>query len=153
MAHRCVRCGKIYPSTAPEILKGCPCGSHYFFFFREDDLSMIEKIEKLTAKEREEIVKDVKALVGPDVEKPIVLNLESIRIRKPGKFELDLVSLFKRRPIIYKLEEGKYIIDIASTFQIRRKLLEPEAEAAIEAILEETESEQTKEQQELAKES
>ncbi|MCS7134666.1 MAG: hypothetical protein NZ889_02300 [Candidatus Pacearchaeota archaeon] len=128
MAHRCVRCGKIYPSTAEEILKGCPCGSHYFFFFREDDLEAVEKIEKLTPKEREEIVKDVKALIGPDVEKPIILDLESIRIRRPGKFELDLVSILKGRPIIYKLEEGKYIIDVASTFQLRRNLAEAEKE-------------------------
>lgn len=139
MAHRCVKCGKIYASTAPEILKGCSCGSHYFFFFREDDISMIEKTEKLTAKEREEIVKDVKALIGPDVEKPIILNLESIRVRKPGKFELDLVNILKGKPIIYKLEEGKYIIDIPSTFQMRKKL--SEAEAEIEALLGEEELE------------
>ncbi|MEM4703249.1 MAG: Zn-ribbon containing protein [Candidatus Pacearchaeota archaeon] len=139
MAHRCVRCGKIYPSTAQEILKGCPCGSHYFFFFREDDLSLKEETARLTPKEREEIVKDVKTLIGPDVEKPIILNLESIRVRKPGKFELDLVNILKRKPIIYKLEEGKYIIDIASTFQMRKKLSEVEAE--IEAELGEPEPE------------
>jgi len=54
-------------------------------------------------------------------EAPIVLDLESIKIRKPGKFELDLVNLFnKKQPLVYKLEEGKYVIDLAESF-IREK--------------------------------
>lgn len=121
MAHRCVRCGKIYDSTAPEILKGCSCGSHYFFFFRDEDIALKEETEKLTRIEREEIMQDIKEVVGVDIEKPIILDLESIRVTKPGKFEIDLVSLFKRRPVIYKVAEGKYIIDIPSTFHFAMK--------------------------------
>ncbi len=126
MAHQCVRCGKIYDSAAPEILKGCSCGSHYFFFFKDEDLKIKEQTEKLTRNEREEIVNDINEIIGPEVEKPIILDLESIRVQKPGKFEIDLVGLFKRKPIIYKIEEGKYIIDIASTFQIKSKGKETE---------------------------
>ncbi len=116
MSHRCVKCGKIYDSTAPEILKGCSCGSHYFFFFRDEDKVLREETEKLTPKDREEIMQDIKEVMGPEIDKPVILDLESIKITKPGKFEIDLVSLFKKKPVIYKLEEGKYIIDIASTF-------------------------------------
>jgi len=121
MPHQCVRCGRIYASAAPEILKGCSCGSHYFFFFKKEDVALQKQAEKLTRDEREEIVKDIHEIVGPEMEKPIILDLESIRVQKPGKFEIDLVGLFKRKPIIYKIEEGKYIIDIASTFQIKSK--------------------------------
>ncbi|MEM2933054.1 MAG: Zn-ribbon containing protein [Candidatus Pacearchaeota archaeon] len=121
MAHRCVRCGKIYNSTAPEILKGCSCGSHYFFFFRDEDIKLKEETEKLTREEREEIMQDIKEVVGVEVEKPVILDLESIRILKPGKFEIDLVSLFKRKPVIYKVAEGKYVIDIPSTFHFTMK--------------------------------
>jgi len=47
-----------------------------------------------------------------------VLDIESVRVLKPGKFEIDLVHLFnKKNPLVYKLEEGKYIIDIAETFK------------------------------------
>ncbi len=122
MAHRCVKCGKIYYGAAPEILKGCTCGSHYFFFFREGDQKIFEQTERLTKVERDEIVKDVDKIVGQDIEKPIILNLASIRITKPGKFELDLVNILKRKPIIYQVEDGKYIIDIPSTFQLRKGL-------------------------------
>ena len=121
MANQCVRCGKIYETAAPEILKGCTCGSHYFFFFKSEDLALKKETEKLTPNEREEIIRDINETMGPEIERPIILDLENIRVQKPGKFEIDLVSLFKRKPIIYKIEEGKYIIDLASTFQMKSK--------------------------------
>ena len=43
--------------------------------------------------------------------------MESIRIAGPGKYELDLVSLFKGEPLIFKLAEGKYMVDIAESFK------------------------------------
>lgn len=53
-----------------------------------------------------------------DDESPVILDLESIRITSPGKFEIDLAKIFNRkRPVVYKIEEGKYIIDLASTLQ------------------------------------
>ena len=54
-------------------------------------------------------------------EKPIVLDLESIKIMKPGKYELDLVRMFKGEPLIFKLEEGKDIIDIPESFKKIKK--------------------------------
>jgi predicted nucleic acid-binding Zn-ribbon protein len=53
------------------------------------------------------------------------LDLESIRVIRPGKFEIDLINLFtKKRPLIYKLEEGKYIIDLSTSFNIDKKEIE-----------------------------
>jgi predicted nucleic acid-binding Zn-ribbon protein len=46
------------------------------------------------------------------------LDIESVRATGEGKFEIDLVNLFRRdRPLVYKLEEGKYIIDLATTLK------------------------------------
>ena len=56
-------------------------------------------------------------LVGEDTNKPVILDFESIRILKPGKYEIDLVKLFDGRPLIYKIGDGKYVIDIQSTFE------------------------------------
>ena len=57
-----------------------------------------------------------------DDDTPVILDLESIRVVGEGKFELDLVKLFnKKMPLIYKLEEGKYIIDLASTLHRNAK--------------------------------
>jgi len=70
--------------------------------------------------EKKTIEKDVRDIMGiVEEDAPVVLDLESVRVLGPGKFEIDLVNLFKKdRPIIYKLEEGKYIIDLASTFKL-----------------------------------
>lgn len=120
MPHQCVRCGKLYEDGAEEILKGCSCGGRLFFYINKKKLDEQKNIvADLTQKEKKEIEKDVFDLIGEEREKdnPVVLDLESIRILKPGKYELDLVHLFKKRPLIYKLEEGKYLIDIPESFK------------------------------------
>ena len=60
---------------------------------------------------------DIREMVGiTDEETPVILDLESIRAIGEGKFEIDVVNLFnKKRPLIYKIEEGKYLIDLATT--------------------------------------
>ena len=60
---------------------------------------------------------DIREMVGiTDEETPVILDLESIRAVGSGKFEIDVVNLFnKKRPLIYKIEEGKYLIDLATT--------------------------------------
>lgn len=78
------------------------------------------QIINFSENEKKTIEKDVREIMGiKEEETPVVLDLESVRVLGPGKFEIDLVNLFKKdRPIIYKLEEGKYIIDLASTFKL-----------------------------------
>lgn len=61
--------------------------------------------------------------MGEDINEdiPVVLEMESINILKPGKYELDLVNLFKsKHPVIYKLDDGKYVIDLLETFKKMR---------------------------------
>jgi len=69
--------------------------------------------------EKDQIEKDVREMAGiTEEDSPVILDLESVRVTGSGKFEIDIVNLFnKKRPLIYKLEEGKYIIDLASTLQ------------------------------------
>jgi len=49
--------------------------------------------------------------------RPVILDLETIRVLKPGKYELDVVKLFKGDSLVYKIEDGKYIIDLLATFK------------------------------------
>ncbi len=120
MPHRCVRCGTMYEDGAEEILKGCSCGAKLFFFVKKKDIMESEEIiENLSEKEKDQIESDVYDIIGVkrEEEVPVILDLESIKIKKPGKFELDLVNLFnKKQPLVYKLDEGKYVIDIAESF-------------------------------------
>ncbi len=122
MPHQCVRCNTFYDDGATEIIKGCKCGGKLFFYIKKEKLEQAQKIAeevKLTTQEKEQIEQDVFELVGSEIDRdePVVLDLEAIRILKPGKYELDLVHLFKGEPLIFKLEEGKYMIDLVESFK------------------------------------
>lgn len=124
MPHQCVRCGTLYGDGAQEILSGCSCGAKIFFFVKKKDIEESKDfVEKLSDNEKKQVEKDVYDMIGmkPEDDKPVILDFESIRIMKPGKFEIDLVKLFSSdKPLIYKLEEGKYIIDLAESFKRKK---------------------------------
>jgi len=121
MPHQCVRCSRIIPGGSKELLEGCEeCKSHFFFYIRDEQLQKIrENPLEIPKKEKEKIEKDVREMAGiTEEDAPVILDLESVRVTGSGKFEIDIVNLFnKKRPLIYKLEEGKYIIDLASTLK------------------------------------
>ena len=126
MPHQCVRCNTFYEDGNEAILKGCTCGAKLFFFIRKEKLEKMkaaaQEIPKITEEERTQIEKDVYDVLGvSEPDEPVVLDIESVRVLKPGKYELDLVQLFNGEPLIFKLAEGKYIIDIAETFRRMRK--------------------------------
>jgi hypothetical protein len=119
MPHRCIKCGTIYKDGSDSLIKGCECGNKYFFFFKSEDMKIQDEFDRLSDEDRMEIEQEIEELIPiADDNKPIILDIESINIDSPGKFEIDLVNLFKRKPVIYKAGEGKYFIDIASTFQL-----------------------------------
>ncbi len=122
MPHQCVRCNTFYDDGSTEIIKGCKCGGKLFFYIKKEKLEQARKIAEeviLTPEEKEQIEQDVFDLVGSEIDRdePVVLDLEAIRVLKPGKYELDLVHLFKGEPLIFKLEEGKYMIDLVESFK------------------------------------
>lgn len=126
MPHQCVRCNTFYDDGNEAILKGCSCGAKLFFFIKKERLEKIKKAAEeappATVEERKQIEQDVYNVLGvEEPEEPVVLDLESVRVLKPGKYELDLVQLFKGEPLIFKLADGKYIIDVAETFRRMRK--------------------------------
>ncbi len=120
MPHQCVKCEKIYDDGAEELLKGCPCGGRFFFFMKKIPDKEIQI--NLTPEEKKQIETDVLEIIGEEYEdEPVILDIESIRVSKPGTYEIDLVDLFNKKPLIYKMADGKYIIDLASTFQQKKK--------------------------------
>lgn len=120
MPHQCVRCGTLYSDASKELLKGCSsCGGKFFFYVRKKHLEEVKQVTvNLTLNEKKQIERDVYDIIGVERDdKPVILDLESVRVLEPGKYELDVVELFKGKPLVYRVEEGKYIIDIASTFK------------------------------------
>jgi len=128
MPHQCVSCGAFYEDGAREILQGCSiCGGKLFFYVKQERIEEIKKEQpqmfNLSKEDKKQIEEDVYDILGTDIDKtkPIILDIESIKILKPGKYELDLVNLFKKKqPLIYKLEDGKYMIDIIESFKKMR---------------------------------
>jgi len=117
--HQCVHCSKIIVVGSREILEGCgSCGGRFFFYIRDEQVPVIEAaravpIPEFDTVDKKKVEEDVRSILKiEDDTKPVILDLESIRVLNPGKFEIDIVSLMNRRPIVFKLSEGKYIIDL-----------------------------------------
>jgi len=119
MPHQCVHCSKIIEVASKEILEGCDsCGGKFFFYIRDEQVERMKESKEVPIPEFDTVDKvkveeDVRSILKiEDDTKPVILDLESVRVLQPGKFEIDIVSLMNRRPIVFKLSEGKYIIDI-----------------------------------------
>ena len=148
MPHQCTKCGKVYPDAAEELLNGCNCGSRFFYYIRQEKFdamqSEVKKVmTELEKADKDQIEKDIRELTGLDKkpDEPVILDLESVRVLQPGKFEIDIVSLFsKNRPLIYKLGEGKYIIDIASSMGVKDDRKKPTDFSEFEELEEEDEN-------------
>ncbi len=116
-----MHCKRIIPMASKELLEGCAnCGGHFFFYIREEQLEKIkEEPIEIPKAEKVKIEHDVRDMAGiTEEDAPVILDLESVRVTGEGKFEIDIINLFRKdRPLIYKLEEGKYIIDLATTLQ------------------------------------
>ncbi len=108
MPHQCTKCGKIHPDAAEEILTGCSCGSRFFYYIRQQKVDEIEQgvhnevkqaIVELDKADKTQIEKDIREITGledkPD--EPVILDLESVKVIKPGKFEIDIVNLFNKK--------------------------------------------------------
>jgi predicted nucleic acid-binding Zn-ribbon protein len=130
MPSKCTKCGKIHPDDAEYLKNGCDvCGSKFFFYIRQEVLEKEEKeVEKLTKKEIEEIEKDIRYIVSKEEkieeEDTVILDVEAIRVVKPGKYKIDVTKLFTQKPIVIRIGPGKYEIDLTtvmSKFRIKRK--------------------------------
>jgi uncharacterized protein len=134
MPHQCVTCGKFYDDGSQDILTGCSvCKCKVFFFIKKSVFEEkmkeqqakgldVTNILNLSSEDKKQIENDVYDLLGNEIDrtKPVILDIESIKILQPGKYELDLVNLFKKKqPLVYKLDDGKYMIDIVESLKDR----------------------------------
>lgn len=118
MPNKCTMCGKVHPDDAKYLLEGCDqCGNKFFFYVREEHLKQMEEDTKdLTKKEIREIEEDVREIVPEEArrDETVVLDLEAIRIIKPGKYMIDVTTLFNQRPVIIRVGSGRYEIDLST---------------------------------------
>lgn len=120
MPHQCVRCNTFYKEGSNEIIKGCTnCGGRLFFYIKKEHLEQQKEMtQNLTEEIKKKIENDIYNILEiKEEDKPVILDLESIRVKARGKYDIDLVKLFNQKHLIIKLEEGKYIIDLPETFR------------------------------------
>lgn len=121
MPYKCVHCEKSFADGSKEVVSGCDnCHSRFFFYIKEEKFKQLTSSQEsqieLTSEEKKQVEKDMRDIAGiSDVDTPIFLDFESIKVIKPGKYVIDLTKLFNTSaPRVYQIEDGKYIIDIAS---------------------------------------
>jgi predicted nucleic acid-binding Zn-ribbon protein len=121
MPHQCLKCEAVFDNTSDVIIKGCPkCGSKLFLFIKKTPEKQIE-IE-LSKEQKDLILKEVEGYTEiQESETPIILKLENVRVLAPGKYEIDINQLMKKdKPLIYKIQDGTYVIDIDFLRGIRK---------------------------------
>lgn len=121
MPYKCVHCSATYEDASRELILGCSsCKSKFFFYIRAEKLKEIlankEPEIELNQNEKKQMEEDVREIAGiEDEEIPVFLDFESVKVLQPGKYAIDLPKLFeKNKPKVYKLEDGKYIIDLSA---------------------------------------
>ncbi|MGV8142860.1 MAG: OapC/ArvC family zinc-ribbon domain-containing protein [Candidatus Pacearchaeota archaeon] len=133
MPNQCIHCSSIYDDGSRETTVGCSkCGSKFFFYMTADKMLKIQQargetfsnapaapLGELTAEDKQNMEQDVREIVGiKEIDAPVILDFESVTVTSPGKYILDVPNLFnKNRPLVYKLEDGKYVIDLSSAIK------------------------------------
>jgi len=135
MPYKCLSCETIYDDFASEVGKGCSCGSRLFFYLTQEKLNKIggKKLNNPVIQENREMKDQIKEAVNADEENEmekneirkkveqikemdkktgIVVDFETIKFIREGKYSINIKKLFgKKEPRIYKLNDGKYVID------------------------------------------
>ncbi|MEM0231006.1 MAG: Zn-ribbon containing protein [Candidatus Woesearchaeota archaeon] len=119
MPHQCVRCGAVYEDNSSQIIRGCSCGSKLFYYVSKERLEFLRRKDEKSKQEIQEAENDVLEILGSAVEEipPVLLETGSVRVIQPGKYELDVVKLFREKVPIFEISEGKFVIDIDSAFK------------------------------------
>ena len=134
MPNKCTRCGKIHADDSPCLVTGCDvCGSKFFFYIRQEAIEKADReLKDLKPKEIDEIERDIRDIIPREVDRDetVVLDLEAIRVIKPGKYRIDVSNLFTQRPIVIRVGPGRYELDLTTLmtkFRDRMKARETKA--------------------------
>lgn len=129
MPHKCVKCGREYPDTSQEILRGCGwCGSRKFLYVKTGRQHRTQPEEKPVPKTREEEI-EKEVLEAEREPTDFFSRVESIRIISPGTYELNIQKLAQsdERVVGYG-KEGSYGVDLLSMMKSKRKKKKDEKE-------------------------
>jgi hypothetical protein len=118
MVHICAACGRVYPDSSEEILKGCTCGGKKFYFERP---AAQRKRAAPTSPAPEPEPEHVPEEAGAD-ENDRFDRVESVRIIAPGTYELNIEKMARSDERVVGLgQEGSYALDLLSMAGSKKK--------------------------------
>jgi predicted nucleic acid-binding Zn-ribbon protein len=111
MVHICAACGRVYPDSSEEILKGCSCGGKKFYFERPDvQRKRSAPVPPAPEPEPEPVQEKTEADETDRFDR-----VESIRIIAPGTYELNIEKMARSDERVVGLgQEGSYALDLLS---------------------------------------
>lgn len=116
MPHKCARCERMYSDNAPELIKGCGCGSRVFLFIKKREESEEEAFERLRRQKIEvedlDWIENKISTENKKGEGTIRLDIENLLRVSKGKYRLNIASLMRGDPLVIKVREGVYYIDL-----------------------------------------
>jgi len=125
MPHKCARCTSIYEDGAPQLIRGCDCGSKVFLYLRsdfagsKDDTLRILKEREVDERDLAWLDREFKGKIRQDA--TISLDIENVLRIDEGRYELDLARLMSGEPVVIKASEGVYYIDLQYSMKPRKK--------------------------------
>ncbi|HOT94157.1 MAG TPA: Zn-ribbon containing protein [Methanoregulaceae archaeon] len=120
MPHKCTTCGREFEDGSQDVLRGCPsCGGKRFLYVRAEERhrDVLEEtpLETLVEEAPDEDVHEIPVEVDEVPEHPLHESIETIRIRGPGSYEINIERLAQSDEMVIGLgKAGQYGVDILS---------------------------------------
>jgi predicted nucleic acid-binding Zn-ribbon protein len=112
-----MNCGEVYEDDSEKIVDGCDCGSSLFMYENEEE----QRDEEELKRERSEVRPDIQEMVREGEERRenirIEFDLDSIKVKDEGVYELNISRLLNEMPLIISKNEGVYHISLPSAFR------------------------------------
>jgi len=117
MSHKCLRCGKLYEDNDPTVMKGCDCGSIFFFYIKDKtEISKFEEIQQELGMKNTSLEFELEKEFIKSQNDENHFGIETIKNPIDGVYEINLDALMKKQPLII-LKQGKtYMIHLPSIF-------------------------------------
>ena len=111
-----MNCGEVFEDDSDELIDGCECGSSLFMYEKNP-----EKSESELQEEKELVEDDIQDMIlEGEAEREniqIEFDLDSIKVKGEGVYELNISRLLNEMPLIISKSEGIYHIDLPSAFK------------------------------------
>jgi predicted nucleic acid-binding Zn-ribbon protein len=112
MPNKCVQCGRVYDDESPEVFDGCVCGKKVFLFLKNGKGNGCSE-------DHDVVEQEIRCLVeSNDDSGSVILDVKKSGAGNVNSQDSELIGKLKdNHALVYRLDDGKYLIDLDETFQ------------------------------------